>query len=73
MLAYLPHALDVVNARAGVWVNKVLLVVDSDVLVAQLIEISVRCPAVSYYYRIWIDVLFDERLERPLGSIDDLN
>ena len=34
MLALLPHALDVVGARGGVWVNEVLLVVHPDVLVA---------------------------------------
>ena len=48
MLALLPHALDVVGAGAGVWVHKVLLVVHPDVILAQLVEIGVRRPAVSY-------------------------
>ena len=48
MLALLPHAFDVVGARAGVWVHKVFLVVHPDVIVAQLVEIGVRCLAVSY-------------------------
>ena len=49
LLELLPHALDVVGACAGVWVHEVLLVVHPDVVVAQLIEIGVRCPAVGYY------------------------